>query len=134
MKREKSCGAVVINDKSEVLLVKHNAGHISFPKGHIEENETEVMCAYREVLEETGIKIKIDGNVREVSVYNSKPDTIKEVVFFKAMPINNEIKVQIEEVSEVYFIDVDKALEIITYENDKKILEQILERSDKHEY
>ena len=33
--QEKSCGVIVFyNDK--VLLIKHNLGHIGFPKGHVE--------------------------------------------------------------------------------------------------
>ena len=96
MKKEKSCGAVVINDKNEVLLVYHNAGHISFPKGHVENNETEVETAYREVLEETGIEIEIMDNIREVNIYNLKGGIVKDVVFFKAKPITNILKPQLE--------------------------------------
>lgn len=35
MKKEKSCGCIVI-DKDKVLLVKQNDGHTAFPKGHVE--------------------------------------------------------------------------------------------------
>ena len=134
MVNEKSCGAVVFNDKNEVLLVKHNKGHISFPKGHVEDNETEEETAYREVLEETGIKIKIDNKIREVSRYSPKLNVIKNVVFFKAKALNNEIKPQLEEVSEVMFVDIDNALSLITYEEDKIILKNIVGRSDSNEY
>ena len=134
MINEKSCGAVVFNDKKEVLLVKHNKGHISFPKGHVEDNETEEETAYREVLEETGIKIKIDNKIREVSRYSPKLNVIKDVVFFKAKALNNGIKPQLEEVSEVMFVDIDKALSLITYEEDKIILKNIIGRSDSNEY
>lgn len=37
---EKSCGAIVF-DGNLVLLVKHRAGHMAFPKGHVEGDETE---------------------------------------------------------------------------------------------
>lgn len=134
MKKEKSCGAVVINDKNEVLLVYHNAGHISFPKGHMEANEKEVETAYREVLEETGIEIEIIDSIREVNTYNPKMNVVKDVVFFKAKPINNELKPQLEEVRKVCFLDVNKAFDLITYDSDKQILRRIIERSDKDEY
>ena len=126
MIKEKSCGAVVINNKNEVLLVRHNAGHISFPKGHMEKGETEIETAYREVLEETGIKINIDDNVRFVNTYSPKENVIKDVVFFKGKPISNNIEAQLEEVSEVFFIGVEKAFDLITYEDDKEILRNIL--------
>ena len=40
MKKEKSCGIIVF-DEDRVLLIKHNGGHISFPKGHVEEGDPE---------------------------------------------------------------------------------------------
>ena len=48
MTLEKSCGAVILrrgkDGKTEVLLVKMNNGmHYSFPKGHVEKDETEHM-------------------------------------------------------------------------------------------
>ena len=62
MKKEKSCGCIVI-DNDKVLLVKQNDGHTAFPKGHIEQGETEEECALRETFEETGLKVKIIENI-----------------------------------------------------------------------
>ena len=51
MLHEKSCGAIVyrrFHGNIEILLIKHvNSGHWSFPKGHVEENETEEDAADR---------------------------------------------------------------------------------------
>ena len=61
MTLEKSCGAIVFrkfHGNVEILLIKHaNGGHWSFPKGHVEEGETEVETATREIFEETGISV-----------------------------------------------------------------------------
>ena len=69
MKREKSCGALVYritqNGQKELLFIKHRHGtHWSFPKGHMEEGENEVQTALREVKEETGLDIDLEGDFR----------------------------------------------------------------------
>ncbi|RKP16934.1 DCP2-domain-containing protein [Rozella allomycis CSF55] len=53
------CGAVILNkEKDKVLLVKGYSGSTwSFPRGKINQNENEMSCAIREVLEETGFDI-----------------------------------------------------------------------------
>jgi ADP-ribose pyrophosphatase YjhB (NUDIX family) len=49
-------GAICVNDKGQVLLVRgRKGGKWSFPKGHIERNETAIQCARRELFEETGL-------------------------------------------------------------------------------
>ena len=61
MKTEVSCGIIVF-DGDKVLLIKHNGGHTSFPKGHVEKGENFEVTAIRETEEETGIKATITHN------------------------------------------------------------------------
>lgn len=126
MKKEKSCGCIVINDKNEVLLIHHNAGHWDFPKGHVEEGETEIQTAIREVKEETNIDVKVNGEYRYVTKYSPKEDVIKEVVYFLAKNISNNKEAQLEEVSEVKWFNFQDAIERITYENSKEILVKLI--------
>ena len=124
MKYEKSCGAIVIED-GKVLLVKHNAGHWDFPKGHVEEGETEFETAIREVKEETNIDIKIEKENRYISEYSPKEDVMKTVIYFLGEKIGGEDKPQIEEVSDVEWVDVNKAVERITHQRSKDIMQVI---------
>lgn len=61
--KQKSCGICIYKKHKEtlqILLVK--SGHNQpwgFPKGKMEENETEQECAVREVREELGLKFRI---------------------------------------------------------------------------
>lgn len=49
---------LLVNSKNDVLLgYSHN--NYQFPGGHLEDNETLVQAVNREVLEETGIELKI---------------------------------------------------------------------------
>lgn len=125
MKYEKSCGCIVI-DNGKVLLVKHNAGHWDFPKGHVEENETEIETAIREVKEETNVDVEIQEKNRHVIEYSPKEDTTKQVVFFIAKKINGNIRAQESEISIVKWMSFEEALNTITYDNTRKLFEDIL--------
>ena len=127
MKQEKSCGCIVINNKNEVLLIHHNAGHWDFPKGHVEEGETEVETAIREVKEETNVDVEVNEKYRYTTKYSPKEDVIKEVVYFLAKNISNNKEAQLEEVSEVKWIKLEDAIEKITYNNSKEILVKLKE-------
>lgn len=126
MKLEKSCGSIVLNN-NQVLLVKHNAGHWDFPKGHVEEGETLEETAIREVKEETNVLIEVNSNYRYVTRYSPKENVLKDVIYFLGKPLSNDLKNQEEEVSEVKFVDIDQALSLIIYDNSKKILKKLLQ-------
>lgn len=122
MKEEKSCGCIVLNNKNQVLLIHHNKGHWDFPKGHVEEGETEVQTAIREVKEETGIDVEVNEKYRYTTKYSPKEDVIKEVVFFLATNISDNKKAQLEEVSEVRWVNYEEAFKMITYDDTREIL------------
>ena len=122
MKQEKSCGCIIINERKEVLLIHHNAGHWDFPKGHVEEGETEVDTAKREVKEETNIDVEVNEKYRYTLRYSPKEDIMKEVVYFLARNINDNSEAQIEEVSEVKWFKYNEAIEKVTYDNARELL------------
>lgn len=125
MKYEKSCGAVVF--RKEVcwytLLIRHVKGrHVSFPKGHVEPGETESKTAEREVFEETGLHVNIDRRFRAENRYNIRSDIQKLVVIFAATTDQVELTPQPEEIAEAFWVPVHRALELLTYERDRRIL------------
>ena len=130
MTYEKSCGAVVFrNDRSGgrfqryVLMIKHShEGHYSFPKGHVEAGENEIMTAEREVLEETSVKIRINEKFRQPVYYRPKPGVKKEVIYFLAFTRQTEIKPRPGEVAEVDWIPMEEAENLLTHDNDKRVL------------
>lgn len=128
MKYEKSCGCVVFDD-GKVLLVKQMDGHFGFPKGHVEKNETEIETAIREVLEETNVHVNIVGDYRYKMTYNpkNKPDVIKDVIYFLAKPLNTNINPQAGEISDVMWIDNDKVIDMLTYEDAKKLFIDVMD-------
>ncbi len=118
---EKSCGAVVVRrrqGKVYTLMIRQNQGHWCFPKGHVEDEENEFETAEREVLEETGLKVRFIDGFRESVVYSPRDNVMKEAVYFLAEPCGGKEKKQDEEISEMHWADVLEALALITYDND----------------
>lgn len=66
------------------LLCEEQAGYIGFPKGHIQSGECEVECARREIIEETGLSVKIDTNFRKIVSYPLPNGHKKVVVYYLA--------------------------------------------------
>ena len=125
MRYEKSCGAVIFRWEQgwNVLLIRHTKGrHISFPKGHVEAGETESQTAEREILEETGLRVRVDRRFRAENRYNIRPDTQKLVVIFAATTRQAEIIPQPEEIAEAFWLSVEDAENRLTYERDRKIM------------
>ena len=121
MTTEKSCGAVIFNDEDKVLIVKHNAGHWDFPKGHMEAGETETQTALREVKEETNIDIDILEDYRYESHYSPKENVEKTVVFFLAKSKSEKLEKQDAEIANIGWFSYKEALDIITYDNAKEL-------------
>ena len=122
MRKEKSCGCIVFDSNMNVLLVQMNLGHWSFPKGHVEPNETEEETALRETLEETNINCEIIPGFREMTTYSPYPDVMKDVIFFVASTINRNTKRQISEINKTNFYSIEQARKLITYDNDIDVL------------
>lgn len=126
MKMEKSCGAIIARQTEtgrEILLIRHvNGGHWAFPKGHVEKDETEEQTALREIMEETGLAVTLDTGFRTVVTYSPKPGVMKDVVYFAAEVIGGAAQMQVEEVSDMRWVNLMDTDAYITYENDRGIL------------
>ena len=121
MRKEKSCGAIIINDKKEVLLVKQTKGHYSFPKGHVEAGETEIETAIRETKEETNIDIIVDDTKKYKITYQVGENVIKDVIYFLAHPISYKLIPQITEVIELLWVPIDDVNKYLGFENIIKV-------------
>lgn len=126
MNYEKSCGAIVyrkFHGNTEILLIRHiKSGYWSFPKGHVEGNETEAETAVREIKEETNIDVLIDTGFRETVSFSPRRDTSKTVVYFVAKALNTDTKPQEEEISEIRWVEIGQAISHLTYDNDKLVV------------
>ncbi|MBE5862090.1 MAG: NUDIX domain-containing protein [Lachnospiraceae bacterium] len=141
MANEKSCGAIIFtmenNVRKYVILcgVGIYQGYYGFPKGHMEEGETEQETALREVKEETGLDIVLYDDFRTVDEHalalEGRPDDRKTNVYFLAEYHDQEFIAQKSEVSKIVLLDYHEALKVLQYEESKRELmeaEQYLSR------
>ena len=115
-----------MNHKRYYLLIHHNKGHWGFPKGHIENSETEEETAIRETKEETNVDSAIIPGFREVITYSPKENVMKDVVFFLANPKTDSLIPQKIEVSDVRWVEESEVMNLITYQDEKEIFEKVL--------
>ncbi len=131
--QEKACGCIITqNDK--ILLIRQMSGMWGFPKGHVEEGETEVETAIREVKEETNIDVEVDSSKRYVMHYKTDKGKYKEVVFFIAKKVGGFLRLQPEEIIEAGWFEYKDALKIISYENTRELFKQIMQENDMKYY
>jgi 8-oxo-dGTP pyrophosphatase MutT (NUDIX family) len=96
----KAAGGLVINKSGEVLLI-FRRGKWDLPKGKLDDNESLVECAVREVQEETGLKNLETGKEIETTYHTyiefGKP-ILKESHWFEmTSKIDEPLKPQFEE-------------------------------------
>ena len=127
MQLEKSCGGVVFtreNGEVRYVIIRHRAGHCGFPKGHMEPGETEAQTALREIREEVGLQCTLMEGFRQQDQYPlpKKPGTMKQVVYFLAEYADQAICIQPEEISAVYLLPFEEALQMLPFLEAKRIL------------
>lgn len=143
-------GMAIVFCKGKVLVLETKHNEFVFPKGHIEEGETSKDAAIRECHEESGVDITDStyyGMCDEYSyTFSAGHLKIPNDEFYKTFNVNSITKnitahvFSIEEFQgfnlepifiEGKWVDIDKALEIITHTNTKDILKEALEMYQK---
>lgn len=125
MTEEYSCGGIVMKIEAGerlFLLVQMLPGHWSFPKGHREAGETEHDTAIREIQEETHLDVCLLPGFREVTEYHPAPQVHKQVTYFLAKPLNDEVIIQAEEIKEAAWFNFKAASKRLTFQNDVNVL------------
>lgn len=131
LKKEKSCGCIIIKDNKVLLVYEKRRNFWGFPKGHVEEGENELETAAREVKEEVGLDVEIDESKRYVLNYIIRDEIDKTTVLYLAKPKSEEIVMQESEIENVKWCEFEDALELLTFDNwiemFKKVIEDIKE-------
>ncbi len=124
---EKSCGAVVFTVRQGqplYVIVQEKSGFCSFPKGHMEGDETEMETARREIREEIGLQPEFISGfcLRDEYHLSEKPGTWKRVTYFLARFGDEPLIPQPEEIRQILLLPYEQALGRFQHENNRRIL------------
>lgn len=90
----------------------------------MEDNETEIDTALREIKEETNLDVEIDSNFRHQITYLVKSrNVMKDTVYFLATPKTNELKPQIGEILNCNWYNYEDTLKNLNYDELKEVFE-----------
>ena len=126
LRKEKSCGCIIINDNKVLLVYEKNRNFWGFPKGHVEEKENEIQTALREVKEETGLDVEIISDKRYKLHYIIRDEIDKTVILYLAKPINNVITKQESEIEEANWFSYRDAINTLTFDHTKELFKEVL--------
>ncbi len=127
---ETSCGFILLNFDS-ILLLQYPQGHWSFPKGHIEDGDSDHhSTAIRELSEETGItRVEIDQGWSQRTEYTFSrrgKQTPKQVFWYLAE--TDQIAVTLShEHTNYLWLQIEEAEEQITFGQEKALLRSAAE-------
>ena len=127
LKKEKSCGCIIIKDNKVLLIYEKNSKYWGFPKGHMEGNETELETAKREVKEEVNLEVEINENKRYELRYIINDKIDKTTVLYIATPKSEEITMQESEIEDAKWCSFENALETLTFANLRDVFKKAIE-------
>lgn len=126
LRKEKSCGCIIINDNKVLLVYEKNREFWGFPKGHMEEGENEIETALREVKEEVGLDVQIDTEKRYTLNYIIRDEIDKTTVLYVATPKNEKIVIQESEIEKIKWCDFEEALNTLTFNDWKEMFKKVI--------
>lgn len=136
MLREKSAGVIVFRfhpkEGVQYLVLYHRGNYWNFPKGHVEQGETETQGALRELQEETGITgiHLVDGWRQQTEFFfkedrGDRKELIKKdfILYLAKAPIDMVLKISPEH-NGYGWLDLKTANKYLRFKGLKEILSE----------
>lgn len=123
----RAAGGVVVrtSEHGRLVLVVHRPKYDdwSFPKGKVDEGETEQQCALREVREETGFSCTVLQELSSTQYLdpNGSPKTVR---YWLMAPQSGSFTPN-EEVDRALWVDLDRARELLSYQHDVALVDEV---------
>ena len=134
MTRTESAGGVVVNAEGRVLVVSQHGTSWSLPKGHLEDGETPLEAARREIREETGVtRLEL---VRPLGSYTRQrlgrdggedPSELKTIHLFLFRTDATELSPIDSANPEARWVERGRVAELLTHAKDREFFASILD-------
>ncbi len=122
-----SSGGILVNTQGQIALVLMDDENWSFPKGHIDTNESTLDAAKREVQEETGIGsfelIKELGKYQRPCADNE--NEIKNITLYLFKTSETNLAPTANDVTKAIWVDVSKVKSILSFQKDREFFESL---------
>jgi ADP-ribose pyrophosphatase YjhB (NUDIX family) len=132
MKKTRSAGGVVLNEKGEVLVVSQRGKSWSLPKGHIDRGEDALAAAKREIYEESGIRdLEL---IRELGTYERHKISLdgrddrserKAITMFLFRTREKELKPVDPDNPEARWVEKSQVARLLTHERDQEFFRRV---------
>ena len=120
-------GTILIDEKNKKigLVYRKRFNDYSYPKGHLEKNETLLECAIRETTEETGRKCIIkDTKPVKILHYKTEDDGDIDTYMYLSYDNGKEEK-ESPDPEELVWVDYEKVYDTLTYKDLKELWQEI---------
>lgn len=130
----KIAGGVIWNPRRGIAVVNQNNNSWSLPKGHVEDGETDIEAALREIKEETGIDKEDLVLVRPFAPYirarikknTDDTDELRTISFFFFTTDRDELNPEDPENPEAVWMDPNEVADALSHPKDKEFFRDIL--------
>ena len=125
-------GVILINKNKIGLIYRDNYNDYSFPKGHLEKNESLMECAIRETEEETKRKVKLvfEKEIYIEHYYTSKGEEC-ECHYYLGLDDGHSDNDSLD-THDLVWVDFNKVEETLSYESLKKLWNIIKDKVSKY--
>ncbi len=131
--REVSAGGVVVHDGQVLVIVPTRRAAdgsqvLALPKGHLDQGETVVQAATREVREETGMVVEPVQELGEVRYWymRDRHRVAKSVHFFLFRLLGGDLADHDDEVLEARWMGLAQARKALSYAGEREMVERAL--------
>lgn len=130
--KTKSAGGIIINESGQVLVVSQHGLSWSLPKGHVEENESLLDAAYREIEEETGLTtlryIDYLGHYWRYKLNKDGSDDTSEeknLHFFLFTSSETRLNPQDSDNPEAKWLNINEVSQYLSHKKDKEFFDSV---------